>query len=162
MAKRLRTYLSGGMEYAKDEGVDWRAEMNAWVVRELGHKVFNPNTESEKYLRRNLSRRDLRRLKFSDIQKFQAVVRGIVSLDSREIAFRSDYVICLWDTSALRGAGTKGELTIAKFFNKPVYMVTRMKPERIPGWVLGCTSKIFRSFDELKNYLKANRFSLAK
>jgi hypothetical protein len=28
--KKLRAYLSGGMEYAKDEGADWRAETQDW------------------------------------------------------------------------------------------------------------------------------------
>ena len=154
MAKKIRTYLSGGMEYARNEGVDWRTMMEEWIVRELGHSVFNPNSESENYLKKKLPNANLRKLKFSDIDRFQSIVRGIVKLDSEEIACKSDYVICYWDRSAQRGAGTKGELTIARFFGKPVYMVTRMQPSRIPGWILGCTSRTFHSFGELKLHLK--------
>lgn len=142
------------MEYARDEGRDWRRTIEKWIVSELGHSVFNPNTESKKYLKRRLPKGNLRKLKFSNVDRFQAIVRGIVMLDSLEIARRSDYVICLWDTSAQRGAGTKGELTIARFFDKPVYMVTRMKRSSIPGWILGCTTEIFESFGELKVQLK--------
>jgi hypothetical protein len=80
-------------------------------------------------------------------------VKKFVSIDSKEIAVRSDYVICYWDASAQRGAGTKGELTIARYFNKPVYMVTHMPKEKIPGWVLGCVTNFFNSFDQLKNFL---------
>ena len=138
MAKKIRTYLSGGMEYAKGEGQDWRRAMEKWIVREMGHSVFNPNKESEKYLKKKLPGGNLRKLKFSDIKKFESIVKGIVRYDSLEIARKSNYVICYWDASAQRGAGTKGELTIARFFNKPVYMVTRMRRLRIPGWVLGC------------------------
>jgi hypothetical protein len=32
-------------------------------------------------------------------------------------------------------------------------MVTEMKEEEIPGWVLGCTTNIFGSFRELENFL---------
>lgn len=142
------------MEYAKDEGVDWRKKIEEWIVKELGHAVFNPNIESEKYLKKRLPGHNLRELKFSDVQKFRQIVKGIVTLDSKEIADRTDYVICYWDSSAQRGAGTKGELTIAHFFDKPVYMVTSMKQERIPGWILGCTSEIFGSFHELLTFLK--------
>ncbi len=153
MNRKLRTYLSGGMEYAFKEGVDWRNMMEVWVKEELHHSVFNPNSESEKFLRRRLPKTDLRRLKFTNLGRYQRIVRGIVKVDSEEIAKRTDYVICYWDRSAQRGAGTKGELTIAKLFNKPVYMVTRMQKTSIPGWILGCTSEIFRSFGELKIFL---------
>lgn len=157
MHKKTRTYLSGGMEYARNEGVDWRSMMQEWIVRELGHSVFNPNMESEKYLKRTLPGGDLRKLKFIDIEAFRRIVRGIVKLDSEEIAGKSDYVICYWDRSAQRGAGTKGELTIARFFHKPVLMVTGMNHANIPGWILGCTTEIFPSFGELKAYLKQHR-----
>ena len=154
MPKQLRTYLSGGMEYAKNEGMNWRKEMETWITSELGHSVFNPNFESEKYLKKTLPGENLRSLKFSDIDRFRRIVRGIVKLDSREIALRSDYVVCYWDVSAQRGAGTKGELSLARYFNKPVYIVTQMRVENIPGWILGCSSGIFRSFAELKEYLR--------
>jgi hypothetical protein len=154
VAKKIRTYLSGGMEYALNEGVDWRKMMEEWIDRELGHSVFNPNSESQKYLKKKLRNVNLRKLKFSNVDRFQTIVRGIVKLDSEEIARKTDYVICYWDRSAQRGAGTKGELTIARFFGKPVYMVTRMKHSSIPGWILGCTSRTFHSFGELKVHLK--------
>ena len=76
--------------------------------------------------------------------------------DCREIAERSDVVICYWDESAMRGAGTKGELTMARFFGKPVYMVTTLPHTEIPGWVLGCTTEFFPSFDQLKTFLLAS------
>ncbi len=141
------------MEYARGEGRDWRETMEDWLTKELGHSVFNPNKESEKYLAKKLPNQNLRKLKFSDIAKFQSIVRGIVKIDSLEIAHKSDYVICYWDASALKGAGTKGELTIARFFGKPVYMVTRMSKTDIPGWVLGCVTTIFPAFSALKNHL---------
>ena len=43
-----RAYLSGGMEYATDEGRDWRSEMQSWLEGELGCTVFNPNVESDR------------------------------------------------------------------------------------------------------------------
>ena len=141
------------MEYAKNEGVDWRHAMEGWLKTELHHSVFNPNVESARFLRRRLPGQSIRKLKFNDVERFSKVLRGVVDLDSKEIAVRSDYVICYWDESAQKGAGTKGEITIAKYFRKPVYLITTMKLEDIPGWVLGCASQFFRSFDELKLFL---------
>ena len=45
-----RAYLSGGMEYAADEGRDWRSKMQTWLERELGCTVFTPNVESDRLL----------------------------------------------------------------------------------------------------------------
>ena len=151
--KIVHVYLSGGMEYAKNEGVGWRNDIDTWIRKNLAHNVFNPNTESEKYLRKSLPNKNFRALKSTDIQAYTTIVKKFVIIDSKKIAERSDYVICYWDQSAQRGAGTKGELTIARYFNKPVYMVTRIPKERIPGWVLGCVTKFFISFAQLKEFL---------
>jgi len=152
--KPLKAYLSGGMEYAKNEGINWREDLDQWIHKNLGHSVFNPNKESEKYLSKSLSGRSFRLLKSTDIKAYTKIVRKFVESDSKEIATRSDYVVCYWDKSAQQGAGTKGELTIARYFNKPVYMVTRISKEKIPGWVLGCVTKHFSSFEQLKDYLE--------
>ena len=158
----LRVYLSGGMEYAHKEGADWRNEIDTWIRTSLGHEVFNPNKESARYLSGLLTNgNDFRSLKSADLKKFTELVSGIVDLDSKELAEHTDYVVCYWDHSAQRGAGTKGELTIARLYRKPVYMVTEMHPENIPGWILGCTSEMFSSFEELKRYL-LKQFSTTK
>ena len=150
-----RMYLSGGMEYAANEGRDWRQELQQWVESELGWSVFNPNVESERFLARRLPGEDFRLMKQRDPARFREVVAEIVELDSREIADGSDLVICYWDEGAARGAGTKGEVTIARFTGKPVYLVTAIPEIDIPGWVLGCTTELFSSFDELKAFLRS-------
>lgn len=153
--KIFHVYLSGGMEYAKNEGVDWRNDIASWIRKNLQHKIFNPNIESEKFLAKSLPNKNFRSLKSTDINAYSKIVKHFVIKDSKEIATRSDYVICYWDESAERGAGTKGELTIARYFNKPVYMVTRISKEEIPGWMLGCVTKFFSSFELLKEFLSS-------
>lgn len=148
-----RVYLSGGMEYAVNEGRDWRASLHEWLEREFGCEVFNPNVESERFFRREYPGIDFRSLKSVDLPMYQRIARSLVELDCREIAERTNILICYWDEGAAKGAGTKGELTMAKFFNKPVYLVTAVPRSEIPGWVLGCTTGIFDSFQELKEFL---------
>ncbi len=152
-----RVYLSGGMEYAANEGRDWRQDLQQWLESELGWTVFNPNLESERFLARRIPGSDFRLMKQRDPEKFRAVVTEIVELDSREIAERSDLVVCYWDEGAARGAGTKGEVTIARFTGKPVFVVTSIPEADIPGWVLGCTTRLFPTFDALKNFLVTNQ-----
>jgi hypothetical protein len=43
---------------------------------------------------------------------------------------------------------------MAHFFKKPVYMVTAMPFDSIPGWVLGCVSRTFGDFGSLKEFLR--------
>ena len=151
----MRVYLSGGMEYATDEGRDWRALMQEWLERELGAEVFNPNLESDRLFGTRHAGVNFRALKHEDPERYRTIAAELVEIDCREIARSSDLVLCYWDASAQRGAGTKGELTIARFTGKPVYMVTRMPFAEIPGWVLGCTTRMFRTFDEVQQVLKA-------
>lgn len=151
--KKLNAYLSGGMEYARNEGADWRKEIQAWLHQELGHTAFNPAIESAKFRRRRLKGEDFRTLKNGDLKRFTRLVRLLIDRDLAAIAGRSDYLICLWDQRARKGAGTIGELTMARSLRIPVYMVTRIAPENIPGWILGCTTRRFRSFYELKGFL---------
>jgi hypothetical protein len=150
---RQRVYLSGGMEYAANEGREWRSVLQEWLEKNLAAVVFNPNHESQKFFDRNYPGLDFRTLKQTDPLQFKSVVAQLVDLDCREIARRSDYLICYWDEGAMRGAGTKGELTIARYFGKPVYMVTTVPLPGIPGWVLGCTDRVFPSFEALQRFL---------
>ncbi len=152
--EKLRAYLSGGMEFAKGEGVGWRQELEAWIEGTLNHSVYNPNRESEAFLSKRLRTGNFRELKKQDFARYVDLVRELIDMDCREIAERSDYVVCYWDESAQRGAGTKGELTIARFVGKPVYIVTSLNVETIPGWVLGCATEIFESFQTLRSHLE--------
>ena len=154
MYRNKRVYLSGGMEYASNEGKDWRASLQEWLERELCCSVFNPNLESARFFATHYPAVNFRLLKKDNPTLYKAIASGLVDLDCAEIAERTDLLICYWDESAMRGAGTKGELTMAKFFKKPIYMVTAIPREDIPGWVLGCTTELFASFEALKERLK--------
>ncbi len=149
----MRVYLSGGMEYASDEGKNWRGEMQQWLIEHLHCEIFNPNEESERFFSTHHPSIDFRALKSSDVTLYRQIAARLVMTDCSEIAQRSDFVVCLWDEAAMRGAGTKGELTIARYFGKPVYMVSSMQLQDIPGWVLGCTTNLFTSFSELKTFI---------
>lgn len=150
----MKAYLSGGMEHARNAGAGWRSRLQRWIQKELGHQVFNPSAVSDRYLKKHFPGVSQKRLKRTDLRKFQKLVSALLMLDCREIAHRTDYVVCLWDESAQKGAGTKGELTMAKYFGKPVYLVTSMKPADIPGWIIACATRLFVNFDELKVFLK--------
>jgi hypothetical protein len=149
----MKVYLSGGMEYIEGEGFKWRQELESWIEQNLKHSCFNPNFESTNFFETHYPNVDFRALKTQDIVLYKTIATRLVEIDTNEIAKNTDYLVCYWDEGAAKGAGTKGELTMAKFFGKPVFLVTGFALSDIPGWVLGCTTKIFKTFDELKSFL---------
>ncbi len=126
--------------------------MSSWLRSSRRHSSFDPSRESATLLRRY--RRAGWRLRGAERTggDWESFFRIIVKRDIQAVR-RSDYVICLWNLSARRGAGTQGELTIARDADIPVFLVSRSAPKHLPGWVRGCIHRHFTGFPELKVYL---------
>jgi hypothetical protein len=150
----MKAYLSGGMENAKNYGADWRSSLEMWLRETLRHDVFNPSAESLAFLKRKYPTVDRSTMRKEDIARFRQVIGDIIMMECREIIERCDYLICYWDESCYRGAGTQGEVTIAKYFGKPVYLITRLPISDVPGWVIACSSELFTEFETLKTFLQ--------
>jgi hypothetical protein len=151
----MRIYLSGGMEYADDGGTGWRDELQSWLERRFDAEVFNPPVESDRYFSLHHPNLDHSTLKSLGVEEFRSIVGPVIDRDCREVAEKADLIICRWDEAAMRGAGTQGELTLARYFNKQVFLLTAMPLEAVPRWVIGCASTIVATFDELKNSVTA-------
>jgi hypothetical protein len=155
----MLAYLSGPIEYAQDGGRLWRRKLAPYLREQLGHRVYDP-AEDE---RKNLTEEEaahFREWKASDQERFRRVVRKIIAFDLDIIENHADYVVCYWDAQAKSG-GTSAELTIAHRKGIPVYLVTTLPPDEISGWMLACSDQVFRSVEELKEFLTA-RFSREK
>lgn len=144
-------YLSGSIEYAAGNGKAWRAEITPFL-ESLGHEVYDPAADEKK----NLTDEEVasfRSWKTSDPERFTTAVRKIIHWDLNIVEQLADCVVCYWDESAGRGAGTQGELTAAFRANKPVLLVTSLPRESISGWILGCATMVFDDFAQLKTFL---------
>ncbi len=147
----MLAYLSGSIEYSPDFGKSWRAEITPFL-RRLGHDVYDPAADEKKNLGDD-EVANFRSWKTSDLPRFQRTIQKIIAWDLDWIETRADYIICYWDEAATRGAGTHGELTFAHRMHIPVYLVLGLPLERVSGWILGCASEVFTSFDELRAFL---------
>jgi hypothetical protein len=154
----MLAYLSGSIEYSPDYGKSWRADITPFL-RELGHHVYDPALDEQKNLDHQ-EVREFRTWKTTDLPRFQNTIRKIIAWDLDWIERKSDYIICYWDEAAARGAGTQGELTLAHRIDIPVYLVLGMPLPKVSGWILGCASEVFESFEELKQFLR-NKHALA-
>jgi hypothetical protein len=149
----LLVYLAGAMENAPDSGSAWRQELSDFINNELRHRVFNPCLEESHVLTRE-EFHSFRKWKTTNLKRFREVVHKIIKTDLTKIIEEVDYIICLWDEHVLQGGGTHGELTMAHWFKKPVYLVTDMPLQNISRWIIGCSTEIFSDFDKLKQFLK--------
>lgn len=150
----MKAYLAGAIEYAPDSGKTWRNDLSYFLKFELGHDVYNPLIEEGNILTSGESKK-FRSLKNTNPETFKNIVRKLMRNDIKSLDTEIDYLICYWDSFATKGGGTYGELTFAFYKNISVYMVTEQPLKDISGWILGCTTEIFTSFAELKNFLRS-------
>ena len=152
----MLVYLSGAIEYSPDHGKSWRADVTPFL-RGMGHDVYDPAEDEKKNLTDD-ERHNFRAWKHSDLPRFQQTIRKIIAYDLDWIEQRTDYVIAYWDEYASKGAGSQAELTFAHRKGIPVYLVTAIPVGHVSGWILGCATKVFVTFDELRDFL-AVRYS---
>jgi hypothetical protein len=147
----MLAYLSGSIEYSPDHGKAWRAELTPFL-RSLGHDVYDPAEDEKKNLT-EVERSEFRGWKHTDLPRFQQTIRKIIAYDLDWIELHSDYVVAYWDEYASRGAGSQAELSLAHRRGIPVYLVTELPLGNVSGWILGCASEVFSSFDQLKQFM---------
>lgn len=149
----MKVYLSGAMEHAPDSGREWRDSLETFLHGQIGHEVYNPVRD----VRKNLTGEEaahFRSWKRADPERYRAVLRKIIHYDLDMLEERADYVVCYWDRWCVQGGGTHGELTMAFRRRIPVYLVSEIPFVEISGWILGCCTEVFPSFDELKTFLR--------
>lgn len=144
-------YLAGSIEYSPDLGKGWRAEI-APALKALGHEIYDPAEDEMKNLTETEAR-EFRAWKQSDLQRFRRTIQKIIAYDLDLIEHHCDAIVCYWDQHAGRGAGTQGELTFAHRMGIPVYLICGMPVEQISGWLLGCATEVFTSFEEFNEFI---------
>lgn len=142
-------YLSGAMDVAPDYGTGWRAILEAFLSK-IGITCFNPCREEEKLL--GFSSQYLIALREKDRARYVESVRKIVARDLEVIRTRTRCVVAYLDVHAK--AGTYGEVIFAYSQGVPVYIISALPEERIPGWILVCATKVFFSIEECMDFFK--------
>lgn len=147
----FKFYLSGGMEYKKGLGKGWRENLTEKLV-EMGHSVFDPVVEE-------LGDSEAREFDWKiqklapDLTQYRDMVRRkMFRKDMRGIQL-SHAVILLYDESVQRGAGSLAEAWEAFREGRPLYVITQFRREEVPGWLVGESTALFRTANELLDYL---------
>ena len=142
-------YLAGTMSGKNNYGISWRNKEKKWFEHR-GESVFSPpdreNALLVKYdIKPSLLRRRNNQLSASVRRKLFA---EIITFDLDQLRYRTKYgVFYITEYSP----GTISELTWCFMYGIPTYVVTRMK---LKAWPEACATKIFRTFEQLRNFLK--------
>ena len=89
----------------------------------------------------------------SDPEEYKKLIRKIIDIDIDAVVNKSDYLIVNWEKSVFRGGGTHGEITMAYYFKKPIYLVNKVPIDDLSSWIYSCSTEVFNSFNDLKSFL---------
>ena len=145
-------YLSGGMENAQNEGADWRSDMTNWLKGNLGHDTIDPVIETKKTVLAH-GAEEYQDWKMTDYGKYKEFIRLLINQDLRAVIGKVDYLIVLWDESILYGGCTHGEVTMAYWVDRPIFLVNKLPKDKLSRWISSFSTETFDSFDELKKAL---------
>ena len=145
-------YLSGPIENAENDGADWRKSLTPWIKNTLSHKVFNP-VIATRDITKGLTSDEFRNMKRSNPDKYKKLIRKIINIDIEAVVNSSDYLIVNWNKSVFRGGGTHGEITLAYFLKKPIYLINNVPFDDLSSWIFSCSTEVFDSFEDLKTHL---------
>ena len=145
-------YLSGPIENAENDGADWREMITPWLNDEIGHDVFNP-VDATRNIIKGLSNKEFREMKKAEPQNYKKLIRQIIDIDIKAVVEKSDYLIVNWNKSVFRGGGTHGEITLAYYLQKPIYLVNHVPLDDLSSWIFSCATEVFDSFEDMKVHL---------
>jgi len=148
----MKAYLSGPIENAENDGASWRQDMTLWLKDNLNHNVFNPVIETKNIIG-HLNPSIFRSMKKTDPIEYKNIIREIIKLDLEAVINDSDYLIVKWDKSVLKGGGTHGEVTMAYWIKKPIFIVNNLPIDDMSSWIFSCSDFIFNDFKSLKKKL---------
>ena len=145
-------YLSGPIENAENDGANWRESITHWLKDEIKHDVFNPVLATRKIIS-NLTNTQFREMKDTNPTKYKNLIRQIIDIDIKAVVEETDYLIVDWNKSVFRGGGTHGEITLAYYLKKPIYLVNHVPLDDLSSWISSCATEVFDSFDDMKIHL---------
>jgi len=149
-------YLSGGMQFAENEGAGWRQYVSVWL-KELGYFPLDicalDAAYADKY---GHFLRDASNKPEDYLQRKSNIRKHFIETDLQLVVNDSDALIVLYDESVRLGAGTISECQIAYSNDVPVFVVSVWEDweKEVPGWLQALSTKIFTSFDDLHAYMK--------
>ena len=93
-------------------------------------------------------------MKKTNPNEYKKIIRKIIKVDLNAVVNKSDYLIVKWDKSVFKGGGTHGEITMAHWLKKPIFLVNSLPIDEISSWIFSCSDYMFNNFEDLKKKLE--------
>lgn len=155
---RISTYLAGPINVGKmTECKDWRNFITEKLA-EMNIETFNPlgNSGGDR-ISQELRQKLYNANKLGDIDVIRQIVGNIIIPPDLILIDKCNF-LTLWlpKDDGYEICGSYGEATLTHYLNKPVYVVTERKifPCEIPNWLIGCSTKIFTSWQDYLDFVK--------
>lgn len=148
---KLKVYLAGGQQYSKDKGIGWREQITPRLY-ELGFSVFDP-TKHEDFVREKYGS-NWEELTKVDLNTRFKLGGELIDFDY-EVLKQSAAMLVYWDESAVRGGGTKSEITWSKQLDIPCYVVLAegFTIQDLPLWTCGGIRHMNRVVSDFEVFL---------
>ena len=122
------------------------------------YETIFPSGYHRSIILNDLKKQDLVETNFIQRKRYRAGAttqfdRNKTTLEYYNNIREADYVICLWDESVLKGGGSHGEITLAYYNHKPIFLVNQLPLSDLSGWIMSCATEIVTDFDRLKKIL---------
>ncbi len=153
---RGNIYLSGGMEYAENEGAGWRS-VTSEAIKKLGYFPLDITALDQEYAdAHGKLYHDFGEDERGMLLRKANIRKHFVFTDLELIKNDTDALIVFYDESVRRGAGTISECQYAYLLDIPVFIVSDWQDwkKEIPGWLHALSTKIFTNFGDLFAYLE--------
>lgn len=157
LLKKLRCYLAGPIDHAKDDGVGWRNDAKEWLERK-GVTVFDPCAKPisyQKYKEIDEEKRKMMALKNTGrYYELTQRMKEIVHVDLRMVDI-ADFLIVYIDPDTPM-FGTIHELLNSLHQRKPTLVVVEGGRQRASNWLFGIMdfNFMFDSFEDLYAFLE--------
>jgi len=153
--KRPKTYLAGPIGDVKiREATKWRN----WITIELDKIGIDTLNPFGKYGDRLAAIRS--RLKnwnkYGNIDAIRKMVATEIIPPDLVMVEICDFVTLWIPQEGKEICGSYGEMTFAFHLHIPVYIVTkrRLKPVNLPNWAIGCSTCIFKNWNDYFEFVK--------
>lgn len=92
------------------------------------------------------------------IDSIKSIVGNIIIPPDLQMVERCTFITVWIPKSSKEICGTYGEVTLAYYLGKPVYIVTNrsLEPVTLPKWIIGCSTQIFTSWKAYLDYIDEN------
>ena len=154
MKRKPITYLCGPISLKDNNACRiWRENVSI-ELEKLGITPSNPFVNSGNNLQ-SIRDKLAEASDDGDIDAIRYLVDKHLIAQDLEMVKRSNFITA-WipEDKGYEICGSYGEITLAHFLSKPVYIVTDRKPTEIPHWAIGCSTVIFISWDNYYSYIE--------